>query len=62
MSEKLKYKDITEKIIAMKKKSLPRRQAGVIQIILSYDIVKAHGGEILVESREGEGTNFMIKL
>jgi signal transduction histidine kinase/ligand-binding sensor domain-containing protein len=29
---------------------------------LSYDIVKAHGGEIKVESKEGEGTVFNIKL
>ena len=29
---------------------------------LSYDIVKAHGGEIKVESKEGEGTAFIIIL
>jgi len=29
---------------------------------LSYDIIKAHGGEIKVESMEGEGTNFIIVL
>ena len=29
---------------------------------LSYDIVKAHGGEIKVESVEGEGTEFIILL
>ncbi|HEY5463193.1 MAG TPA: two-component regulator propeller domain-containing protein [Hanamia sp.] len=29
---------------------------------LSYDIVKAHGGEIKVESKEGEGTQFIIQL
>ncbi len=29
---------------------------------LSYDIVKAHGGEIKVESKEGEGTTFIIEL
>lgn len=29
---------------------------------LSYDIVKAHGGELLVETEEGEGTTFIIKL
>lgn len=29
---------------------------------LSYDIVKAHGGEIKVESKEGEGTEFTILL
>ncbi|WP_373521605.1 ATP-binding protein [Aquiflexum sp.] len=29
---------------------------------LSYDIVKAHGGEIKVASEEGEGTEFIIQL
>jgi len=27
-----------------------------------YDIIKAHGGEIKVETREGEGAEFIIKL
>jgi len=31
-------------------------------LLLAYDIVKAHGGEIKVESREGEGTEFKILL
>ncbi|MEI2757121.1 MAG: ATP-binding protein [Chitinophagaceae bacterium] len=29
---------------------------------LSYDIVKAHGGELKVETKEGEGTIFIIHL
>ena len=29
---------------------------------LSYDIIKAHRGEIKVESKEGEGTTFIIEL
>ncbi len=29
---------------------------------LAYDIVKAHGGEITVDTKEGEGTEFKIKL
>ena len=28
----------------------------------SYDIVKAHGGEIKVETKEGEGSEFIISL
>ena len=27
-----------------------------------YDIVKAHGGEIKVETKEGEGSEFIIHL
>jgi signal transduction histidine kinase len=29
---------------------------------LSYDIVKAHGGELKVETKEGEGSEFIIFL
>jgi light-regulated signal transduction histidine kinase (bacteriophytochrome) len=29
---------------------------------LSYDIVKAHGGEIKVETKEGEGSVFNIHI
>ncbi len=29
---------------------------------LSYDIVKAHGGEMKVETKEGEGAEFNITL
>ena len=32
----------------------------VIQTI--YDIVKAHGGELKVETEEGEGSEFIIQL
>jgi signal transduction histidine kinase len=28
----------------------------------SYDIVKAHGGELKVETKEGEGAEFIIQL
>ena len=29
---------------------------------LSYDIIKAHGGEIKVETKEGEGSEFVVYL
>jgi signal transduction histidine kinase len=29
---------------------------------LSYDIIKAHGGELKVETKEGEGAEFKIEL
>lgn len=32
----------------------------VIQI--SYDIVKAHSGELKVQTKEGEGSEFIIQL
>jgi light-regulated signal transduction histidine kinase (bacteriophytochrome) len=28
----------------------------------SYDIVKAHGGELKVETKEGEGSSFITNL
>jgi signal transduction histidine kinase len=28
----------------------------------TYDIIKAHGGEIKIESKEGEGSEFIIML
>ena len=27
-----------------------------------YDIVKAHGGELKVETKEGEGSEFIIQI
>jgi len=40
----------------------PTGQGTGLGLSLSYDIVKAHGGEIKVETREGEGTTFIILL
>ena len=64
MTDKLKYKDIKEMDSAMTKKSVKSRNQckSVIQTFLSYDIVKAHGGELKVESKESEGTQFVINL
>jgi signal transduction histidine kinase len=40
----------------------PTGQGTGLGLSLSYDIVKAHGGEIKVESKEEEGTEFIIQL
>ena len=40
----------------------PTGQGTGLGLSLSYDIVKAHGGELKVESREGEGAEFIIQI
>jgi signal transduction histidine kinase len=40
----------------------PTGQGTGLGLSLSYDIVKTHGGEIKVESKEGEGSGFIIQL
>jgi signal transduction histidine kinase len=40
----------------------PTGQGTGLGLSLSYDIIKAHGGEIKVETREGEGSEFIIML
>ncbi len=41
-------------------REISKSNKSVIQ--MSYDIVKAHGGEIKVETKEHEGTTFIIQL
>ncbi len=40
----------------------PTGQGTGLGLSLSYDIVKAHGGELKAETKEGEGTEFIIHL
>ncbi len=40
----------------------PTGQGTGLGLSLSYDIVKAHGGELKVETNEGEGSKFIIQL
>ncbi|MEP7374752.1 MAG: tetratricopeptide repeat protein [Chitinophagaceae bacterium] len=40
----------------------PAGQGTGLGLSLSYDIIKAHGGEIKVETKEGEGTEFIIQI
>ncbi len=40
----------------------PTGQGTGLGLSLSYDIIKAHGGEIKVETKEGEGSEFIILL
>ena len=40
----------------------PTGQGTGLGLSLSYDIVKAHGGELKVETKEGEGSEFLVVL
>jgi len=40
----------------------PTGQGTGLGLSLSYDIVKAHGGGLIVETKEGEGSEFIIQL
>lgn len=40
----------------------PTGEGTGLGLSLSYDIVKSHGGELTVDTKEGEGATFIIKL
>jgi signal transduction histidine kinase len=40
----------------------PTGQGTGLGLSMSYDIIKVHGGEINVQSKEGEGTEFIVQL
>jgi len=40
----------------------PTGQGTGLGLSLSYDILKAHGGEIKVDSKTNDGTEFIISL
>ena len=54
--------NIVDKIFQPFFTTKPTGQGTGLGLSLSYDIVKAHGGEIKVETKEGEGTTFTIEL
>jgi len=55
-------KEVKEKIFQPFFTTKPTGQGTGLGLSLSYDIVKAHGGELKVETKEGEGTTFTIVL
>lgn len=55
-------KNILDKIFQPFFTTKPTGQGTGLGLSLSYDIVKAHGGELKVETKEGEGTEFIIEI
>ncbi|MEP6261977.1 MAG: ATP-binding protein [Gillisia sp.] len=53
---------IKEKIFQPFFTTKPTGEGTGLGLSLSYDIIKAHGGEITVDSKEGEGTMFTIQI
>jgi len=53
---------VMEKIFQPFFTTKPTGQGTGLGLSLSYDIVKAHGGELKVETKEGEGSEFIIIL
>ena len=37
-------------------------QGTELNLSLSYDIIKVHGGDLKVETKEGEGSEFIVQL
>ncbi len=54
--------NIVDKIFQPFFTTKPTGQGTGLGLSLSYDIIKAHGGEIKVETKEGAGTIFIIQL
>ena len=54
--------NILEKIFQPFFTTKPTGQGTGLGLSLAYDIVKAHGGELKVETQKGQGTTFIVKL
>jgi signal transduction histidine kinase len=54
--------DIKDKIFQPFFTTKPTGQGTGLGLSLAYDIVKAHGGELKLETKEGEGSEFIILL
>ncbi len=53
-------KSLVDKIFQPFFTTKPTGEGSGLGLSLSYDIIKAHGGEIKVETTEGQGSIFII--
>ena len=57
------HKRVLEKVFQPFFTTKANRTAEQVWVLsLAYDIIKAHGGEIKVETKEGEGSEFVVQL
>jgi two-component system, NtrC family, sensor kinase len=54
--------NIVDKIFQPFFTTKPTGEGTGLGLSLAYDIIKAHGGELKVESKEGEGSEFVVQL
>ena len=55
-------KKVLDKIFQPFFTTKPPGQGTGLGLSMSYDIIKAHGGEIKVDTKEGEFTEFIIHI
>jgi len=55
-------KGVVDKIFQPFFTTKPTGEGTGLGLSLSYDIIKAHGGELKVETKEGEGSSFIIQI
>ena len=55
-------KNIVDKVFQPFFTTKPTGQGTGLGLSLSYDIIKAHGGKIKVNTKEGESSEFIIQL
>jgi two-component system, NtrC family, sensor kinase len=55
-------KSLQDKIFQPFFTTKPPGEGTGLGLSLSYDIIKVHGGELKVESNEGEGAAFFVRL
>ena len=54
--------NIVDKIFQPFFTTKPTGQGTGLGLSLAYDIIKAHGGEITINTKEGEGSEFAVRL